>query len=290
MTQRIISISTAPYDGYEVPQVMDSMASCGVKHIEPAFIVGYTEAFTEATFSNAYAQQYARWLQDSGLECAAFSSHIDLGTEDAVDVFKGRMDFAARIGANVINTNAADRSSETRFHQNIQILADHAEQLGMVIGLENPGDGSDNLFNTAQEGLDLIAHVGRTSVRLNYDAGNTISHRPAHRPGGVEPLADALLAIPGCVHTHIKDVRTTPDGYFFTALGQGDINCAEILRAIAPTDLNISIELPVRLHRQPNAQPLRRRKPVPLHEFETVIRESLQFAELHLSQSTQEKS
>ena len=56
------------------------------------------------------------------------SSHIDLGREDAVDVFKGRMDFAAALGAKVINTNAAARAWSDRFFRNIEPIVRHAEQ------------------------------------------------------------------------------------------------------------------------------------------------------------------
>lgn len=54
------------------------------------------------------------------------------------------MDFARKIGARVINTNASAKKTSERFYQNIAILARHAEALDMWIGLENPGDGSDN--------------------------------------------------------------------------------------------------------------------------------------------------
>lgn len=277
MSERIISISAAPYDGYAFPQVLESLAACGATHVEPAFIVGYTEPFDESAFTAAQAQQYASWLADSGLRCYAFSSHIDLGRDDAVDVFRGRMDFAARLGAKVINTNAAARRNATGFFNNIKPLARHAEQLGMLIGLENPGDGSDNLINTASDGILLLDAVGETNVRLNYDAGNTISHRPQKNHGGVNPAADALLAMPGCAHVHIKDVRVTDDGYFFTTIGQGDIDCAAILRALAATDLNCSIEMPLRLHRAPDAQPQRLPEPVPLAVLEAALGESLTF-------------
>ena len=283
MNTRIVSISAAPYDGYSFPEVLESLAACGVRHVEPAFIVGYTEPFDESAFTGAKAQQYLTWLNASGLGCFAFSSHIDLGRADAVDVFKGRMDFAATLGAKVINTNAAARRLSDNFFGNIEILARHAEQLGLIIGLENPGDGSDNLINTAQDGLDLLKRLGQPCVKLNYDAGNTISHRPPQKAGGVNPAADALRALPGCGHTHIKDVRVTAEGYFFTSLGQGDIDCASILRAVAATDLNLSIELPLRLHRGPDAQPQRRSERVPLAELEAAIRTSLQFVERHLA-------
>lgn len=286
MAPRILSVSAAPYDGYEFAEIVDSVARCGATHVEPAFIVGYTEPFDESAFTPGKALRYAAWLAGAGLKCHAFSSHIDLGREDAVEVFKGRMDFAARIGAKVINTNAAARANSERFFRNIEPLARHAEQLGLTIGLENPGDGSDNLVNVAADGSALLARLGLPCVGLNYDAGNVISHRPAAKPGGVDPATDAIAALPACIHTHVKDVRLTPEGYFFVPIGDGDIGCQTIVEAIARTTLDVSIEIPLRLHRGPDALPRRRPEPVPLAEIETTLRASLDFVKHHLGGTT----
>lgn len=280
MKSRIISISTAPYDGYEFPAVLDSVASLGVKHVEPAFIVGYTEPFDESAFNEASAKQYASWLKQSGLACFAFSSHIDLGIPEADRVFARRMDFAGVLGAKVINTNAARRDRAETFFRNIEVLAAYAERLNMIIALENPGNGEDNLFNLAKDGLDLVGRIGSPHVRLNYDAGNTVSHRPRK----VDPAQDALVAMPACAHVHVKDVQTRPEGYFFVPLGEGEVGCATILRALRDReDLNLAIELPLRLHRDPAAQPVRQSSPVNLPEIETTIRRSLSFVQEHLS-------
>jgi sugar phosphate isomerase/epimerase len=275
---RIVSVSAAPYDGYPFPRILESLASCGVTHVEPAFIVGYTEPFDESAFSAEQATQYARWLKDAGIACHAFSSHIDLGRPDALEVFRGRMDFARAIGARVINTNAAHRSNERRFFRNIAVLAAHAEQIGLWIGLENPGDGSDNLLNTASDGPPLLATIDHPRVGLNYDAGNTISHRP-----GTDCAADAIAALPYCVHTHVKDVRVDANGFFFTPLGEGQIDCARIVRAIAGTALDVSIEIPMRLHRGPDAKPNRNLYRVPLGDIEPVLETSLQFVQQGLA-------
>lgn len=279
---RIVSISGAPYDGYPAPHMLDSLASLGATHVEPAFIVGYTEPFDEKSFSEARAVEYARWLQEAGIACHAMSSHIDLGRPDALAVFSGRMRFAARIGAKVINTNAAARANEARFFQNIVPLARLAEELDLVIGLENPGDGSDHLLNTAADAQALLERIAHPRVGLNYDAGNTISHRP-----GVAPAEDALAAMPLCLHTHVKDVRRTPEGYFFTALGEGEIGCARILQAIAATPLDLAIEIPMRLHRGPDAQPSRAAWRVPLADIEARLSAALQFVHHHLATEAQ---
>ena len=265
----IVSISAAPYDGYAFPELLDSMARCGVHHVEPAFIVGYTEPFDETTFSDANAHQYRTWLDASGLGCHAFSSHIDLGRADAVPVFSGRMDFAAALGAKVINTNAAVRSSRDRFMNNIGKLAAHAASLGMVIGLENPGNGEDNLMNDAAEGLALIEALGLPSVRLNYDPGNTVSHRP----GQIDATADAIKALLGCAHFHLKDVRHNASGWSFTVPGQGGLDCDAIMDALAGQPaLPFAVELPLRMRRRPDAQPVRQPEPLPLDMIEAAVR------------------
>lgn len=280
MSCPIISVSAAPYDGYSFPQALESLARCGVSHVEPAFIVGYTGAFDESAFLPSEAARYASWMKAAGIGCHAFSSHIDLGLPNSAEVFAGRMAFAAHLGARVINTNAAARANSDGFFRNIEPLMRHAEQLGLIIGLENPGDGSDNLVNSAADGIALVRRLDSEHVRLNYDAGNTISHRPA-----IDPAADAILALPACGHVHIKDVRRTPEGFFFTPLGQGDIDCAAIVRALAATPLNLSIEMPLRLHRGPNAQPARRPDPVPLAEIEAAITAALAFVNTHLKEA-----
>ena len=52
---RIISVSAAPYDGHAVEEMLESLARCGVRHVEPAFIVGYTEPFDETAWEAVWA-------------------------------------------------------------------------------------------------------------------------------------------------------------------------------------------------------------------------------------------
>jgi sugar phosphate isomerase/epimerase len=259
--------------------MLDSIASCGAQYVEPAFIVGYTEPFDESTFRLSNVAKYSAWLKQSGLQCFAFSSHIDLGNPDSDVVFARRMDFARALGVKIINTNAANRRKADGFFRNIRILAAHAERLDMIIGLENPGNGEDNLFNLAEDGLHLLEQIDSPYVRLNYDAGNTVSHRP----GQVDPAKDALVAMPGCGHIHLKDVQKRNDGYYFVPIGEGDVDCSMILKSAKERpDLNLAIEIPLRFHRNSAAQPCRNKSPVPIFEIESVLRKSLEFVRRQL--------
>ena len=276
MTDQPISVSTAPYDGYSRDRMLESMVRIGATHVEPAYVIGYTESFDESAFLPARAAEYASALSQHGLRCYAVSAHMDLGRIDAAEIFKGRMDFARCLGAQVVNTFTANRRREKQFYANMEQIVRHAESLDMVIGLENQNDGSDSFLNVANDGAELLARIGSPRVGLNYDLGNTASHRP-----DVNPAQDAMVALPRCIHVHVKDVHRSNDGWFYTAIGQGDLDCTRILRGIAMQGVPMSIELPLRLHRQPNARPGRARFRVPLADIEEIVESSLQFVRSH---------
>lgn len=65
--------------------MLDSIASCGAQYVEPALIVGDTEPFGESSFRLSNVPQYLAWLEQGGLQCFAFSSHIDPGWIQIVD-------------------------------------------------------------------------------------------------------------------------------------------------------------------------------------------------------------
>ena len=269
--ERIVSVSAAPYDGWETAVVLESLARCGATHVEPAFIVGYTEPFDEAAFGETEAARWSSLLRAWGLGCHALSSHIDLGREDAVAVFRKRMDFARRIGARVINTNAAVRENEAAFLRNIEPLVRHAEAIGIVIGLENPGDARPNLIDSAADGIALVRQIDAPELRLNYDPGNTQSHRPA-----IDPVADAISALDACAHLHLKAVRRVEDGWINVALGEGDRDLGLLRAALrARPELAIGIELPLRMRRGQDAQPWRRVARLQLQVIEAAVRRSL---------------
>jgi sugar phosphate isomerase/epimerase len=269
----MISVSAAPYDGHTAAAMLESLARCGVTHVEPAYIVGYTEPFDESAFTVAAAAAWRTSLAESGLSCFALSAHIDLGTEAAASVFARRMDFARAIGARVINTNASLRSREKRFRTTIEALARHGQDIGVQIGLENPGNGEDNLFNTAAEGHDLIARLALPGVGLNFDPANLASHRPA-----ANVTTNTVASLPGCIHFHLKDVKRDAHGWSFTPIGQGNLDLPAIMVALETfPDLPVAIELPLRLRRGADAQPVRAPEPLSITEIEAAIRESLRY-------------
>jgi sugar phosphate isomerase/epimerase len=285
MGNRILSVSAAPYDGYPLGATLDSLANCGVSHVEPAYIVGYTEPFTEEAFSKTAATAYRRAMAASGLRCHAVSAHMDLGTPDALEVFRRRMDFARTLGAGIINTNASLRVRAKQFRMNVDALAQHGAAIGLTIGLENPGNGEDDLVNTAADGVELVRAIGSPQVRLNFDPGNRVSHMKDDK----DAAEDGLLALPSSAHFHIKDVKRRAGGWYFVTLGAGDIDYRPVLSGLTGfPGLPISIEIPLRLHRGLDALPVRRPEAVALAAIETTLRASLNYVRGSLSDTISE--
>jgi len=274
MSNRVL-ISTAAYDGYNLATAIAEIAALGADGIEVAFIEGYTDPFTEDTFCRAYADEVCEQLALHNLSCCSFSAHMDLTKPNAVEIFLKRMKFANMLGADTIITNAAPTIRKEEFLKNIQILGQAAQDLGMMIGLENPGDGSDNILNTAQQASQAIDEIGLESVKLNYDFGNLISHCFEK----VKPEEDYKAALRQMGHYHIKDVERIPEGWGFTAIGAGMIDYQTVLAEIArdPRELTVSLEIPLRLIRGKDAKPVRATEAVQLEVIRNVLQESMGF-------------
>jgi sugar phosphate isomerase/epimerase len=272
---RILSISTAAFDGYDLSVAMDEISRLGVRSVEVAFIQGYTDPFGEEVFGPGNAGRINRLLSETGLSCFAFSAHLNLVTEQSAEIFKRRMEFAREIGAKVIVTNAGPKQEEKAFMKNMETLSGAAESLDLIIGLENPGDGRENIVNSGKDGARVVREIGSEWVKLNYDFGNLVSHLFER----VRPEEDYGDALEDSVHLHIKDVKADEQGWHFTEIGKGSIDYESIFRHLESRNrfLPVSLEIPLRVTRARDASPRRMASPVPLDEIRRVLKGSLDF-------------
>lgn len=275
-----ISVSTAAFDGYDLPVAFDEIAGAGGKSVEIAYIKGYV-SFDETAFTPANAAAVARALSQSGLSSMAVSAHVNASLPEAVEQLKRRMDFARRIGANIIITNAGPASLRDNLKQNLDQLIPEAVAQNVVIAFENPGHGSGDLLGTAADAADLVQSVGSPWVRINYDIGNIFTYSREK----VHPEDDFEAVLPYVAHLHLKDVHSTPEGWTFTSIGDGSINYKNILRRLSQlgSAAPVGIELPLRLKRPGRQDPFRAPDPLPLSAIRTAVMRSLSFVESQLS-------
>lgn len=266
-----VSVSTAAYDGYGFDKILPSLARCGVRHVEFAFIDGYVEAFTDSDFTEGFAKELKSEMQRYDQESRYFSGHIDLGCENAPARLEARCRFAAMLGASFVITNAATRDRGDAFFRQADTLATIARQYGVRILLENPGNGVPNVLDHAGDVPSLLERLDRDAFGINYDVGNLLSHCP-----GREPLIDARKAMSIADHFHLKPCVRTVDGIDFASFGEGDVDDIEVAKDLLSQGKPFSLELPFRLHRDADAQPWRDEQPLPLEVIESRVSRSLE--------------
>lgn len=266
MATSFISVSTAAFDGYGFDIILPSLARCGVKNIEFAFIDGYVEAFTDSDFTLAFANDLNSEMHRHGQQCRYFSGHIDLGLDNAAARLEARCRFAAWLGAEFLITNAAVREHERTFFKQADTLVAIARDHGVRILLENPGNGVPNVFDSANDAQALLERLGDDAFGINYDMGNLLSHIPQR-----DALDDAFKALPLADHVHIKPCVRRGDSIDFVPFGDGGTHDVALARALLGQEKPFSLELPFRLHRNASAQPWRDEQPVALDRIESLI-------------------
>ncbi len=249
----------------------------GVEYVEPALIASYYPEMTDGYFRCEVAREMSKWIEERGLKVLAMSGHTSLGRPEALDGFRRRMEFAGILGARIVHTNAALVGERDVFLHNLEALIPMAEELNLIIALENPGDGGANLVPTGEAGAALVRRIGSPRVRLNYDFSNVYSYSR----GGVRPEDDFHHAIGSAAHLHLKEIRPVAAGWAFVEIGGGVTDYGAILSSLAAADarLPMSIELPLRFAREadygivlkPGAPPR------PLPEIRAVLQASIRF-------------
>ena len=268
---RIVSVSTALFDGYPMEMAIEEVAAAGARSVEPAFIKGYVD-FDESAFSAANAVRLSRRIAASGLLATAVSAHMDLSAPDAFMMLRRRIRFAAELGARFLVTNAGPAAARNHIVGLLRAVAPDCRAAGIRLALENPGHGCGDMIGSAREGMALLAELALPEVGLNYDVGNVFTYSRET----IAPEADIAGSTGGIAHLHLKDVSSGDDGWTFTAIGDGSIDYCAVWAEL-PRDLPVGIELPLRLDRTGRADPTRRAGRVPLEIVREAMRRSLAF-------------
>jgi sugar phosphate isomerase/epimerase len=264
---RAISISSVAYDGFPLSVAIEEIAGLGLPLIEPAYIRGYM-VFEEADFEEPATEALARQLRQSGLSSIAVSAHMDQGHPDAAAMLARRMRHTAGIGARFTITNATTTDKRDALMRVLDANLKLAEDLDVIIALENPGHGSTNLMRDGASGAALIRGIGHPRIRMNYDTSNALTCTE----GDMRPETDILAALPETAHLHLKDARAEDGRWSYAALGEGDVDYAPLIAALKTRpELPITVELPLRLLRRFGQDPIRSETVMPLEHINAAI-------------------
>jgi len=152
----VLAVNTLIFHGYKFDQTFEEISRLGFLYVEPALINSYYPEIDDSYFSQEKnIKQLKNLLSANGLKVAAVGAHIDLGAIGAFESFRKRMDFAHNLGVQYIHTNSTQKSNYSVFLTNLEKLLPLAESYNLVITLENPGDGENNILSSGEEGASL---------------------------------------------------------------------------------------------------------------------------------------
>ncbi len=269
-----LSISTALFDGHPLEVAVEEIAAAGVREVEFAFIQGYID-FDEGSLTPEYGHALADMAAASGLRSTAVSAHMDLGAPEAVEMLERRVLFAQACGAGILITNSSLRPQRNRVLRTIDQVLTTCREHSVVLALENPGDGHDQLIGSAEDASVLFQDLDRSWVGFNYDFGNAHSYSD----GRVRPEEDLTKARDILVHGHVKEIVRSSHGWSFAPVGNGDLPWREIflrLDRVLP-DLPISLEMPMRASRPDRHKHVVRAQPLALRDIRFALATSLDF-------------
>lgn len=273
MTTRQIGVSSVAYDGYPLPICFDELARIGINLVEPAYINGYM-VFTEADFEEPAIQSMNRLLKDRELRASAISAHMDCGADGAEAMLARRIRFTAGIGAQYTITNSTTPDRLHHLRNTLESNLRLAEELGVIIALENPGHGRSNLMVNAERGAELIKSFNSPHLRMNYDTSNALTCTE----GDTRPETDIEFALPVSAYMHLKDAMRIDGRWRYTVIGAGEIDYRVLFHKLAPRpDIPLTLELPLRLKRVFYRDPERETQLTPLPEIAAAIERSWAF-------------
>lgn len=275
-----LSASMVAYDGHPLEVALASLAALGINVVELAYIEGYSAAFDESAFSASNAHSVRGALSGAGLTCRAVSAHFDLSRQDGGNALCRRLEFAAEVDAQMVATVSGPAARRDAFLQHLAQAIPLAEQTAITIALENPADDSDAAINEGAEAAQVVAHLDHPLVRVNYDPGNFLTHRP-----GRAPQLDLEPALPWCIGIHLKDLRREGAGWVHTALGDGSILWDEMFDRLAQCAAPpfLSIEIPTRMRRDGRGRIVLDPAISPLTTIEALLTRSKELVEAQIA-------
>jgi len=156
--------------------------------------------------------------------------------EEELNVFKKVVDGAKLLGLKYLITDTDIINTEEKqkkFYKNIQVIADYAGAMNIIICLDIHGKWCRDGKRTSE----IIREVNHPNLKINYCTGNAIYW------GNSKPEEDIKYALPFIARIHLKDSSGKYQDYNFPALGEGVINFEKIFNLIKDFNGPISAEV-----------------------------------------------
>jgi sugar phosphate isomerase/epimerase len=229
MEMSTVSACTYPLIDRSVEEAFAVIAEAGFKKVDLLGRLPHFDVDSEVCDHKglkATAEAYGLRIANLGTYLGrGFASSERAEQERALREIRQGIDVAVFLGARSIRLHFGDGDDPQYMDQLVpwlQRCAAYAADKGVYLGVENHGkplSGSPTAFKA------LVERVASPFFGLLYDPCNFASAGANYR-AALETLQDCI------VHVHFKDGETTPQGFQYTMLGEGDLDFAWIVEQL----------------------------------------------------------
>ena len=257
----LLSYSTWGMPAVPIEAAVAFCAGIGFDGLELTVIPGWS---TDAATLNAAGRRWVRKVYDDHrLALCGLAGNTPLLAADPGEHardrarFVGYLDLAAEVQrpgeALTVSTTAGGQPGKWEavkepLVERVGYLAEQAARRGVVVGIE-PHVGT--ALRRPEDVLWLVAEIGSPALTVHFD----ISHFNVQGMA-MEAVVDQLVS--HSLHTHVKDERGRAPDHEFLIPGEGEMDYARYLRAMARAGYagHIVVEISLMVQRRPDYDPL----------------------------------
>jgi sugar phosphate isomerase/epimerase len=228
---------------YTLQRALEGIANAGFEYVELVSIPRLAE-HVRPEMTKDDLKTVSELLEEYSLSTVSLSAHVNglvknpQDTEFAIKSLKERIGLASQLGCKYINTGSWTTNKQS-FYDTVYALVDLCKHHNMILGLEV---GEPGLTATGEQLIELLKPIQAENVGINYDTGNIRCLT------GIEPEVDLPSTLGRLVHMHVKDQIGGKAKEIFPALGDGEVNFANVFNIINKSHFKgpftVEIEMP----------------------------------------------
>ncbi len=187
--------------------------------------------FELETLDDKDAARIGDRLRARNLTAVAAGGSSDVMSREGLDVFRRKLDGAARLGVSLFDTGSLATGDKdvslvehetALFCEGMARAGDAAAERDITICLETHG----GLTGTVPNCLALMQRLDHRHVRIGYDPANIRFYE------GASPLDQLEALVPFIGHVHAKDQVGGKGSAIFPTVGKGEVPYAEIVETL----------------------------------------------------------
>ncbi|HIC87906.1 MAG TPA: sugar phosphate isomerase/epimerase [Anaerolineae bacterium] len=235
-----IGVVSLGFREWSLPQTLELAAGVGAECLELNTRPGVHQ---NLSFAPNNLNQIQTWVAGAGMMITSLGGYNDFAQverealEAQIEKLVDTCRLAADLGVPIVRAFAGDPKpgyTLADFWSGMvyafQQVVHQIEPLGVTAAIENHG----RLLNDGESLGRLVEEVGSAHVRLTLDTGNFCW--AGHNTNVAQAYFDQLL--PYVVSVHVKDGVWCGDTFHFVPAGQGELDLAQLMQALAVRGYN----------------------------------------------------